>query len=101
MGKRQSADHFAAVSSDNDGLGELIVDVVAGILNGYSAALSPAGDYGDGLTAVTAQGEQKRIQLLIISFDPLNDILFTFLCSCQIHGYHSFPHMIIRVKTGD
>ena len=74
--------------SDNNCLRQLIVDVVSAVLDGNCTAVLPPCDNGDRFTAVTAQRKQKCIQLFIISFDPLNNVLFAFLCMRQIHMYH-------------
>lgn len=74
--------------SDHDRLSQLIIDVVPAVLDRHRAAALSAGNYRDRFTAVAAQREQKRVQLFIICFDPLNDVFFAFLCTRQIHIFH-------------
>ena len=62
-----------------DGLGQLPVDAVAGILDGYGQTAPPLGDHRDGLAAVAAQGEQKAAELRIIGTNALNNIFFSCL----------------------
>ena len=73
---------------DDDGLRQLLVDVVSAVLNGNGQIPPAPGDHGDGLTAVAAQGEQKAVEFLVVCFDPLNDIFLTLLCIYQSHIYH-------------
>ena len=77
---------FCVGGSDDDGLRQLRVDVITGVLDGNDAAAFQMGDDSDGLTAVTAKRKQKRVQLFVIGFDPLNDVLLANLCSAQIHN---------------
>ena len=49
--------------------------------NAINAAAFPAGNHSNRFAAVAAQGEQKRIEIFIISFNPLNDKLLAFLCN--------------------
>ena len=79
-----------AEKSDTDRFCQLIIDIVSAILDGDSAAASPAGNHCNRLTAVTAQREQERIEVFIIGIDPQNDILLTFLCHGQIHNITRF-----------
>jgi len=67
---------------------QLIVDIISAVFDGHGAAAAAPGHYGNGLTAVAAEGKQERIQFFIIGFDPGNDIFLTLLCSCQIHISH-------------
>ena len=76
--KRQSADCHGNLRNYNC-LSQLIVNIVSSILNGHYTASPSAGNHCDRLAAVTAQREQKAIHILIISFDLLNDVFFTFL----------------------
>lgn len=65
---------------DDDGLCQLRVKIISAVFDGYGAAASAVGNHRNGFTTVATQGEQKRIQLFIVGLDPLNDILFSFLC---------------------
>ena len=67
---------------DQNGCRQFIVDIVSAILDGNSTATSAAGHHGDGLSAVTAQREQKCIQFLIIGVNALNDVFLTFHSGC-------------------
>ena len=71
---------FSGVGSNNDGLGQLIVNAVSAILHGYYAAALPAGYHRNWFAAVAAQRKQKRIQILVLGFNAGNDVLFSLLC---------------------
>ena len=73
-------------ASNNDGLGQLGVDIVAPVLDGHGAAASAAGNYGDGFAAVATQGKQESIQFLVVSFNALDDIFLFQSGGGQIHG---------------
>ena len=66
--------------SDDNGLRQLLVDVVAAILDGDHAAASAPGDNGNGFAAVAAQGEEEGIELFIVGVDAPDDIFGTKLC---------------------
>ncbi len=68
--------------SDDDGFSQLLIDIVPAVFNGNGTVILASGYYGNGFTAVAAEGEQKSVQFFVISFDPLNDILFAFLRLC-------------------
>ena len=72
--------------SDDDRRRQLVVDAVSSILYRDGAASSPAGNHRDRLAAVTPQGKQKGIQILILCFNPHNGVLLSFFCFCQIHA---------------
>ena len=72
----------------HDGLGQLLVDVVAAILDGHGAAASAVGNHRDRLTAVAAQREQKRIELLIVCLYGFDDVFLAFYSIGQIHICH-------------
>ena len=65
-----------------DGLAQLIVDAVAGVLDGHGQAAAATGDHGDGLAAIAAQGEQKAAQLLVVGGHILDPIFLACLCRC-------------------
>ena len=78
-----TANHWAkkrGVLPDLDGGGQTVIDAVTAVLDGDNAGLSSPGDYGDGFTAVTAQGEQKRVQFFVVGLDPGDDVFFSELC---------------------
>ena len=82
LAKTNSGRTASAVSSlDNDRLGKLFIDVVAAVLDGDRAASSAAGYHGDGFTAVATQREQKSVQILIVCFNALDDVLLAQFCS--------------------
>ena len=88
--KKQSAKLRSsfAKASDDDGLGQGLVDAVSGVLDGDGAAAALVGDNGDGFAAVAAQREQKGVQLVIVRIDGQNDIFLSFLCLIEGHIYH-------------
>ena len=67
---------------NENGLCQLIVNVVPAVLDRNGAAALAAGHHGDGLSAVTAKREQKCIQFLIIGINALNDVFLTFHSGC-------------------
>ena len=67
---------------NDNGLSQLIVDIVSAVLDGHGAVVLPAGHHGDGFAAVAAKGEQERIKFFIIGFDALDDVLLTFRRTC-------------------
>ena len=73
---------------------ELLVNAVPTVLYGDHAASPAAGNRGDGLAAVTAQREQECIQILIIGFDSLNNILFALDGIFQCHVIHLIHNSI-------
>ena len=58
-----------------------MVDVLSAILDGYNATAAATGYHRNGLATVATQREQKRVQLCVIRFNPLNDVLFAQLGS--------------------
>ena len=73
-----------ALSNDNC-LSQLVVDVVASVFDGNGTAASAAGNNGDGLAAVAAQGEQETVQLRVAGVDAGNDVFFSEFSCGQIH----------------
>ena len=71
--------------SHNDGVGQLVVDVIATVLDGDGAAPSAPGNNGDGFAAVAAKGEQKGLQRFIAGLNAGDDI---FLTAVRIHECH-------------
>ena len=68
--------------------GQQIVDIIPTILDGNGTTTPTTGNHGDGFAAVTAQGEQKSIQLFVIGLDGFYDILFANIGRFQIHNIH-------------
>ena len=68
-----------------NGIGKIVVDGVSTVLDGNDAAALLVRNDGDRLAGVAAQREQKRIQLLVVGFDTLNDVFDSFLCGTQRH----------------
>ena len=62
-----------------DGRGQAAVDAVAAILHGNHTGGPAAGNHGNGLAAVAAQGKQKAVELRVIGIDALDDILTALL----------------------
>jgi hypothetical protein len=60
-----------------DGGSQLVVDIVSAVFDGYGAAAFSAGNHGNGLAAVAAQGEEEGIQFLIVGIDPPDNIFFS------------------------
>ena len=67
---------------NNDGLGQLIVDVVAPVLDGHGQISALTGDHGDGFTGVATQRKEKGVEFLVVSLDGLNDVLLPHFCIC-------------------
>lgn len=67
--------------SNDDCLSQLIVDVISAVLYRHRAATFAAGNDRHRFTAVAAEGKQKCIQVFIFCFDPLDNVLFSFLCN--------------------
>ena len=76
------------MSSDQNGLSQLLVDVVSAILDGDDTTTPLVGDYSDGLAAVAAQGKKKAVQILVIGVDALDDVFLAFLCCRKRHLIH-------------
>ena len=74
--------------SDHNGLCQLGVDIVPAVLNGDSAAALPMGNDRNGLAAVAAQREQKRVQLFVVCVDLPDGIFHSFLRFPQGHITH-------------
>ncbi len=68
--------HF--ILNDNS-LSQLIVNIIAAILDGYGTAASAAGYYGDGFAAVASERKEKAVELLVIRKDLFYDILDALL----------------------
>ncbi len=80
-GQKQSEDCFYHHRlSDHDGFCQLIVDVVAPVLNGYNTTVFSAGDYRDRFSAVAAEGKKEGDQFLVIHIDGSDNVFFSFLC---------------------
>ena len=73
---------------DDDGLRQLIVDVVSAILNGHSTTATPPGHHSNWLTAIAAKGKQECVQFLIVCLDGANDVFNSLLGLCQCHSNH-------------
>ena len=67
---------------DNDGFRQLIVDIVTTVLDGNRAAVTATGHHGDRLTGVATQGEEERIELIVIGFDGLDDVFLSQFGHC-------------------
>lgn len=65
-------------SSNDDRFSQLIVNIVSAVLDGYCASTSPAGHHSDGFAGIAAKRKQKRIEIFVVRFDPLNDIFSAF-----------------------
>ncbi len=61
--------------SDVNGCSQTAVNAVAAILHRDHAGGTAAGNDGNGLAGVAAQGKQKAVELLIIGIDTLDDVL--------------------------
>ena len=83
------------IKSNLNGCRQLLVDGVSGILDGNRTAVPQVGNHRNRFAAVTTQGEQERIQFLIIGHDLPDDILFSFLCVRQIHGAPPFKQQLV------
>ena len=59
---------------------QLVADGVAAVLDGDDTGPPAAGDDGDGLPRIAAQGEQEGIQLRIVRLNGMDHILFSQLC---------------------
>ena len=71
---------LAASLEDGDRLSQLSVDIISAVLDGDGAATPATGNYGNGLSAIAAEGEQKGQKLFIVGVDRLDDIFLTFFC---------------------
>ena len=79
---------FTKIALHDDRFSQFRVDAVSAILYGYYAAAPTAGYHRDRFATIAAQGEQKRVEFLVIRFDPLNDVGLSFLCGPQVHTFH-------------
>ena len=52
--------------SNGYSFGQLIVDAVPRVLDGHDTVVLFAGHYGDRLSAVTAEREEKSVKLLVV-----------------------------------
>ena len=84
--QKQSAVSHCYYLRDADGRRKRKIDAVSSVLYRDGAASSPAGNHRDRLAAVTPQGKQKGIQILILRFNPHNGVLLSFFRFCQIHA---------------
>ena len=74
--------------SNDDCLSQLAVNVISAVLDRNSTAVLTVRHYGDRFAAVAAQRKQKCVQILVICFDSLYNIFFSFNCVSQIHIFH-------------
>ena len=72
-------------SSDLDGGSQLIVDIIAAVLNDHGVVVFALGDDGDGFTAVAAQCEQECVQIFVVGDNVGDDVFFSCLCLGKIH----------------
>ena len=72
-------------SSDLDGGSQLIVDIIAAVLNDHGVVIFTLCDDGNGFTAVAAQCEQECVQIFVVGDDVGNDVFFSGLCLGKIH----------------
>ena len=59
--KRKNSAQCVRCGSDQNGFGQLTVNIVATVLDGHGVAAFAPGYYGNGLAAVTSQGEKECI----------------------------------------
>ena len=79
---------------NNDGLCQLIIDIIPTILDGNGAVSTLSGYHRDWLTGVAAQGEQEGIQLFVIGLNGPDNIFFAKLGSRQIHNNHPIQKLL-------
>jgi hypothetical protein len=72
-----------------DRLSKPMVNAISSILDGDNAVFSAAGYHSNGFAGVTAQGEQKGIELLVLGIDLCDAVFLPQLCSHQVHGITS------------
>mgnify|MGYP003453016566 CR=1 FL=1 len=65
---------------DHNGICQCIVDIVAAVFDRDSTVIFLFGNHSDGFTAVTAQGEQERLQSRVSGVDAGNDIFLAAAC---------------------
>ena len=75
---------------DLDGRGQLVVDIVAAILDGNHAAALEVGYHGHRLSHIATQRKKESIQLLIVRIDLLDDIFLPVQSIQQCHIHHLF-----------
>ena len=73
-----------------DGRGQLVVDIVAAILDGNHAAALEVGYHGHRLSHIATQRKKESIQLLIVRIDLLDDIFLPVQSIQQCHIHHLF-----------
>ena len=81
--------------SDQDGFCQFVVDVIAGILDGYNAAGLVVSDNGDRFAAVTTQRKQKGIQFVIIGLDLTDDVFLSLDSTLQVHNISPGIHFLL------
>ena len=69
-----------------NGGSQAAVDAVAAILHGDHAGSPAAGNDGNGLAGIAAQGKQEAVELLVIGVDALNNILPAGSGMIEIHN---------------
>ena len=69
-----------------DGGSQPGVNAVPAVLYGHHASGPAAGNNGNGLAAVAAEGKQKAVELLVIGVDALNNILPAGSGMIEIHN---------------
>lgn len=83
--------------SDDYRFCQLIIDVISAVLDGDHTAAFQMGDDCYRLAAVAAEGKKEGLQLLVISFYPLNYIFLAYYCRFQIHLIHPFQHFALPI----
>ena len=71
--------------SDQNGLSQLLVDVISSVLDGDGATASSACDDRDRLAAVAAEREEEGVELFVIRIDLFDDIFLSFDCVPECH----------------
>ena len=67
-------------SLHRNGACKIVVDVISAVLDSHDAAAFATLNYGNGAAAEATESEEKGVKLLVVRFDGLYYVFFSFLC---------------------
>ena len=70
---------------DTDSFRQLIVNVVASILDGYRAAAFAMSNHRDCFAGIAAEREKERVQFFVIGYDFPDDVFLSFCGFSESH----------------
>jgi hypothetical protein len=97
--KKETRTRFGCADGSNEnGFSQLIIDVIASVFDGHSAAALPAGYHSNGFSAIATQREKEGVQLLIIGFNATDNIFLAFNSGSQIHEDHLVSYVVDTLR---